>query len=50
MALLARAAWLLRGLPAWPASYSAFLLHFIVHAIASLIKAAFSFVPTTASR
>jgi len=50
MALLGRAAWLLRSFSSWPSSYSALLISFISHAIASIIKAAFFFYPTPTKR
>jgi len=50
MALLGRAAWLLRSFTSWPASYSALIFSFITHAIASIIKAAFFFYPTPTKR
>ena len=50
MALLGRAALLLRSFTSWPASYSAIIFSFITHAIASIIKAAFFFYPTPTKR
>jgi len=50
MALLGKAALLLRSFTSWPASYSAIIFSFITHAIASIIKAAFFFYPTPTKR
>ena len=50
MSFLGRITYLLRALPALPLSYASLLYTFLTHAIASIIKAAFFFVPFPTSR
>jgi len=48
--VLSRLSLLFRSLSSWPASYTAILLSIVTQALASLVKAAFFFVPQTTTR